>query len=75
MRYRPHAIFRRTQHQVEFELPNDVLYDLLSLLKRLNNSLDNGYRLTGDDIFSMALEDFLNLYINDLNGLKKRVDG
>lgn len=73
MRYWPHAIFRKSQSTVQFELPNDVLFDSLSFVKRINNQLDNGYRLTADDIFCMAMEDLLACYMEDLKGFLKRV--
>lgn len=73
MKYYPHVIFRKSQFSVEFELPNDVLFDLQSLLKQVNKSLVNGYRITGDDLICLALEDFNERYIGEAEALIKRL--
>lgn len=74
MRYSPHKFFHKTQSTVVFELPNDVLYSLLNFVKRANKNFNNGYKLTADDIFSIALEDFLSLYEDDIKEFIQRVE-
>lgn len=77
MEYKPHHFFRKSQHSVAFELPNDVFYDLMSTLKGVNLAVDkaigNGYRITGDDLICLALEDFLEKYRDQLKSLLKRL--
>ena len=73
MKARPHTVFRRSQHTVEFELPNDVFFDFMALCKLFNSKLTNGYRLTPDDLFCMALEDYIERYQEDVQALLKRV--
>jgi len=75
MKARPHLVFFRSQHTVKFDLPNDVFYDLMALSKQLNMLIKNDYRLTPDDIFCMALEDFSERYLGDVQALLKRVEG
>jgi hypothetical protein len=71
--YKPHRIFRKSQYSVAFELPDDVFFDLMATLKAVNNALNNGYRLTGDDLITMALEDFCALYLGQTKSLLKRI--
>lgn len=75
MQHKPHVIFRKHQTSVAFELPNDVFYNFMSILKRTNDSLaiENGYRLIGDDLISMALEDFCDTYLEHNKALLKRL--
>lgn len=73
MRYRPHFVFRKSQQSVGLELPNDVFFDVMSLLKQVNRDLDNGYKLTGDDLFCMAMEDFTEKYVGQVQSLLKRI--
>ena len=73
MEYKPHRIFRKSQHTVAFELPNDVFYEFMSTLKAVNNALDNGCRLTGDDLITLALEDFCEVYLGHTKSLLKRL--
>lgn len=71
---RPHYVFRKSQHTVTFELPNDVFYDFMTLLKQVNQSISNtGYKLTGDDLICIALEDFVACYLNDIKAFHKRI--
>lgn len=73
MKARPHAVFRRSQYTVQFELPNDVFFDFMALYKLLNSKFTNGYKLTPDDHFCMALEDYIERYLEDTRSLLKRV--
>lgn len=75
MKARPHLVFFKSQHTVKFDLPNDVFYELMTLTKQVNLLIKNGYRLTPDDIFCMALEDFSERYLKDVPDLLKRVEG
>ena len=75
MKARPHVMFFRSQHTVKLDLPNDVFYDLMALSKQLNVSIKNGYRLTPDDVVCMALEDFTETYLSNVQALLKRVEG
>lgn len=73
MRYSPHKFFYKSQSTVKLDLPNDVLYSLLNFVKRVNKNFDNGYKLTSDDIFSLALEDLLSMYEDDIKAFLKRI--
>jgi len=75
MKARPHVIFSRSQHTVKFDLPNDVFYDLMALSKQLNLLIKDGYRLNPDDVVCMALEDFNETYLSNVQALLKRVEG
>jgi len=75
MKARPHVIFFRSQHTVKLDLPNDVFYDLMALSKQLNLLIKDGYRLNPDDVVCMALEDFTEAYISNIQALLKRVEG
>lgn len=76
MKYRPHTIFRKSQYSVQIELPNDVFYDFMCLLKQVNKAIEEptgGYILTGDDLICMAIEDFNERYIGNLQTLLRRL--
>jgi len=75
MKARPHAIFYRSQHTVKLDLPNDVFYDTMSLCKQVNSLIKNGYRITPDDLTTMALEDFSERYLGHVQSLLNRLEG
>jgi len=75
MKTRPHVIFNKSQHTISLDIPNDVLYDLLSLSKQLNSVIKNGYRLNPDELVCMGMEDFAERYLSDIHSLLKRVEG
>lgn len=76
MRARPHVIFYRSQFTIKLDVPNDVYYDLMALTKRINSLLmTNGYKITPDDLTTMALEDFSERYLGNEGILLKRIAG
>lgn len=79
MKIRPHTVFVRSQSTLTLDVPNDVLFDLMSLSKRLNllirSKLKNGYRITEDELNTMALEDFNERYMENVEALYKRING
>lgn len=75
MKARPHLIFYRSQHTVKLDLPNDVFYDAMSLCKQVNSLIKNGYRITPDDLTTMALEDFSERYLGHVQSLLNRIEG
>lgn len=72
---RPHFLFRKSQHSVLFEIPNDVFYSFMSLLQDVNKELKdiNGYQLQGDDLIVLSLEDFNYRYFGKTDKLLKRI--
>ncbi|AFM43597.1 hypothetical protein Desaci_4771 (plasmid) [Desulfosporosinus acidiphilus SJ4] len=75
MKARPHLIFYKSQTTVKLDLPNDVFWDFMSLCKRINFLLTNGYRITPDDLNTMALEDFTERYLGNEQDLMYRLEG
>lgn len=75
MKARPHIIFFRSQYTVKFDLPNDVYFDIMALCKQLNSLITNGYRITPDDLLTMALEDFTERYLGSVHALLNRIEG
>lgn len=75
MKARPHLIFYKSQTTVKLDLPNDVFWDFMSLCKRINSLLTNGYRITPDDLNTMALEDFTERYLGNVQDLMNRIEG
>ena len=55
-------------------LPMMFFYNRLALVKQLNLLIKNGYRLTPDDVICMALEDFTEIYLSNVQALLKRVE-
>lgn len=75
MKARPHFLFYKSQHTVKMDLPNDVFYDTMSLCKQVNTLITNGYKITPDDLFTMALEDFSERYLGCVHALLNRIEG
>lgn len=75
MKARPHVIFFRSQYTVKLDVPNDVFFDFMSLCKRVNSMVSNGYKITPDDLNTMALEDFSERYLGNVQALLNRIEG
>lgn len=74
---RSHVFFRKSQHSVLFEIPNDVFYEFMTVLQDVNRELKtiNGYKLTGDDLIVLSIEDFNYRYLGKTNKLLERLGG
>lgn len=80
MEYRQNRFFRPDQFRVVAEIPSDVFFAFMTVLNDLNAELEDiddedvkGYKLTGDDLLTVCLEDFNRVYGSRMDKLLKRL--
>ncbi|MGE4282362.1 MAG: hypothetical protein AB7G87_01435 [Clostridia bacterium] len=80
MEYRQNRLFRPNQFRIVAEVPSDVFFAFMTICNDLNSELRDielvdikGYKISGDDLLTICLEDFNRTFGGRMDKLLKRL--